>query len=206
MSDDKMPVKIWQPFKSENYRYSWHDKNILGIISQFFTDIKYCWQRCIRGYCDFDIYSIDFWFRDIMPHMLVQLRDTRHGSPMLEGFDEKTTHEEWTKILDRMIFLFNEASEETCTKKNPYEAEHEKIFLEFEEKYGLFGEKLQTEEELEQRKKGSGSRIHFASELPEYRDTEEKYFAEYMRLEEYRTQCCNEALALFTKHFYTLWD
>lgn len=76
MSDDKMPVKIWQPFKSENYKYSWHDKNILGIISQFFTDIKYCWQRCIRGYCDFDIYSIDFWFRDIMPHMLVQLRDT----------------------------------------------------------------------------------------------------------------------------------
>lgn len=128
MSDDKMPVKIWQPFKSENYKYSWHDKNILGIISQFFTDIKYCWQRCIRGYCDFDIYSIDFWFRDIMPHMLVQLRDTRHGSPMLEGFDEKTTHEEWTKILDRMIFLFNEASEETCTKKNPMKQNMKKYF------------------------------------------------------------------------------
>ena len=31
------------------------------------------------------MWGIDAWFLDVMPRMLEELRDTRHGSPMLEG-------------------------------------------------------------------------------------------------------------------------
>ena len=34
-----------------------------------------------------------------------------------------TCHEEWDKILERMIFLWRETDEESCSKKNPYEEE-----------------------------------------------------------------------------------
>lgn len=41
-----------------------------------------------------------------------------------------------------MIFLLREASEETCTVKNPYEEENLKNHKEFTKKYGILGEKL----------------------------------------------------------------
>ena len=78
-------------------------------------------------------------------------RDNRHGSPGYLGENYKnkdgilvndTCHEEWDKILDRMIFLWRELDENTCTKKNPYEDEYMKASEEFDNKYGLLGEKL----------------------------------------------------------------
>ena len=57
------------------------------------------------------------------------------------------------KILDRMIFLWRESNEYTCTRQNPYEEEYSKAHKEFTEKYGFLGEKLQTEKELEENRK-----------------------------------------------------
>jgi hypothetical protein len=67
-----------------------------------------------------------------------------------------------------MIFLWRETDEDTCSKKNPYEEEHSKASDEFNDKYGLFGGKLQTEKELEENKKrGGGGTVHFMYELQE---------------------------------------
>lgn len=64
----------------------------------------------------------------------------------------------WKGILSEMIFLFREAHEDTCTKKNPFEEEYSRATKEFTEKYGFFGEKLKTEEEREEEKKTGRSR------------------------------------------------
>ena len=110
-------------------------------------------------------------------------------------------HAEWDKILDKMIFLFREMNEEMCQKKNPYQKEHEGVLQEFEAKYGIFGQKLEEE------KKNKHSRVlHFPSEIPEYKDIEEKYYEEEKALSQYREDCKNEALELFSKWFYSLWD
>ena len=45
------------------------------------------------------------------------------------------------------MWLRRESAEDTCTRKNPYEEEYDKAHTEFREKYGLLGEKLQTEGE-----------------------------------------------------------
>ena len=123
-----------------------------------------------------------------MPRMLEELKRTRHGNPVVnkgdEGNDEALT-KAWDEILDRMIFLLREASEETCKRKNPYEAEYHKASEEFESKYGRLGEKLQTEED---------------------KKISQKYRDEDTKLHEYRRQCKNEAIELFSKYFYDLWD
>lgn len=88
---------------------------------------------------------------------------------------------EWDKILDKMIFLFREMSEETCRKENPYQKEYEDTLQEFEIKYGIFGEKLE-----EGKKNKLGRVVHFPSEIPEYKDIEDKYYTEEKVLMQYR--------------------
>ena len=148
--------------------------------------------------------------------MLQDLRDNRSGSPGYLGDNytneegilvNDTCHAEWDKILDKMIFRWRESREETCSRKNPFEEEYDKAFDEFYEKYGVLGEKLQTEAELEEnRKRAGGGTIHFMDELPEYKDIFEKYRAEERKLEEYREKCKNEALDMLKEYFYSLWD
>lgn len=61
-----------------------------------------------------------------------------------------------------MIFLFREADESSCQKKNPYEDEHMKMLEEFAQKYGHFGEMLETAEEKEERMKTGGAYSTFS--------------------------------------------
>ena len=102
--------------------YGWR----LMLPKLFYRNVKYSWQRVTRGYCDKDLWNIDYWFLGIVPDMLKQFKETRNGSPGCLGeeyVDEDgiscndSCHEEWDKILDEMIFLFHEMDEETCQNK-----------------------------------------------------------------------------------------
>lgn len=189
---------------------------IFGRIKHFYRCLIWSNQRIVRGYADCDAWSIYTYLQRLMPEMLQHLKDTRHGSPSFLGenyTNEKgylvndTCHAEWDKILDQMIFLWRESLEETCLKKNPYEDEYMRAFSEFEERYGMLGEKLQTKEEQEENKKrGGGGTMHFMDELPEYRDIHDKHRAEDEKLEKYREECKDKAIYMLKEYFYALWD
>ena len=51
-----------------------------------------------------------------------------------------------------------------------------------------------------------GRVLHIPSEVPEYKNIEEKYYEEEELLRQYMEDCKNEALELFSKWFYSLWD
>ena len=104
------------------------------------------------------------------------------------------------------IFLLKEAGKETCSKTNPYEDEFFKAHREFEEKYGIWGEKLLTPEEQENVKSNRSHRVYFPGDVEEYKELSEKYMGEEQKLGQYRVDCKNEALSLFSKWFYDLWD
>lgn len=199
----------------ESYRWAWHKSGPIGVIVQFCRNIKYQRERAIYGYSKYDLYDIQHWFTNVVPNMLEEYRDNRVGSPGILGenyvneqgcYVNDTCHEEWTKILNEMIFLFREADEEKCTRKNPYEDEYTKALDEFTERYGLLGIKLMTEEEKEKAKNGKGYVVHGMDELPEYADIQKKYMEANRLLEEYREECKNKAFELFSKWFYSLWD
>lgn len=101
----------------------------------------------------------------------------------------------WEETLDKMIFLFEESNEETCSRKNPYEEEwHEQLST------GI-PDYLFKKKELKKRKKNP----------PPPRDEEAfdkiqaLYFEEYKKLEEYRNQCEKEAIEMFAKYLHHLW-
>ena len=205
----------------------WNKKDFdmcgLGEKNKFVAKIKHIkrcirWskQRIVRGYADIDRWNMFSYLQVLIPDMLQDLRDHRSGSPGYLGENyvndegilvNDTCQEEWNKILDKMIFLWRELEEETCSRKNPYEEEYDKAFAEFHKKYGIFGEKLQTEAELEEnRKRGGGGTIHFMDELPEYKEIADLYSDEERKLEKYREQCKNEALDMLKENFYSWWD
>ena len=78
-------------------------------------ELKQKRQRYKRKFADVDVWNINTWFLDIMPKMLMQLKDERYGYPY------GMTDDEWERVLGRMIFCFTEANEDTCSMKNEYE-------------------------------------------------------------------------------------
>ena len=169
-------------------------------------DIVCIYQRLRYGYCYRDTWSIDQWFVTVVPNMLHDLRVNCHGYPgYFEGPEEENV-KKWNQILYRMESLFREANEETCHRKNPYEEEHDQAQQEFNEKYGVFGEKLKTEEEKAEERKRHSGRIYMLGDVPEYAEISDKWLAAERELHEYREECLKKGMTLMTKYFWNLWD
>lgn len=184
-------------------------------VVQLFRDIKYCYQRITKGYCDRDVWNMFSWFLSVVPSMLEELKETTHGAPAVlaggidsqsHSLDSNAGHEEWKRILGEMAYLFRESDEDSCQRKNPYETEYEMALETFTEKYGFLGEKLRTAGEIEREEKNHFCTMHTMVEVPEYREIHDKYMEEEQRLYEYRNTCKDNAFELFTKWFWDLWD
>lgn len=205
----------------------------LAKIKHFSRCIKWSKQRIFRGYADCDVWNMFSYVEELMPAMLQYLKDNRMGSPSYLAYADKEedkphlmgdqilmdkklsdddkdgfskSHREWDKILDRMIFLWRELDEETCSKKNPYEEAHMNALMEFSDKYGFLGQKLETEEEKEKLKNSGGHYVHSMSELPEYAEIDRLYMEEEKRLTDYRVKCKDEVFDMMKKYFFDLWD
>ena len=180
---------------------------------------RYIYQRARYGFCESDVWSIDVWFLKIMPAMLQYLKETTDGYPSVPG---ELSHalvgsgapkdvddagmKVWAEVLDEMIFLLKEANEETCSRANPYEESWEEAYKDFSAKYGDFGEKLKTEEQKEREEKEGLHTLYMLGDVPEYKEIDELYYKESKAIEEYRNDCKDKALELFSKWFWNLWD
>lgn len=211
--------------KTKKIGYPCYDKKMHGFenpkekFKRWRRNIRFAYQRIKYGYCDSDVWSIDLWFLNVMPGMLQHLKDTTHSYPRFQGsishalcenvMSEETDNEgvkQWEAILSEMIFLLNEANEDTCTRENKYQEEYDKAQEEFDNKYGMFGERLRTEAEKAEEKKKGTHRIYMLGDVPEYKEISECYFNELRALSDYRDECKSKALELFSKWFWDLWD
>lgn len=178
----------------------------LRQIKRWKEDITCICQRLRYGYCYRDVWSIDEWFLTVIPNMIHDLRINGHGYPGYFTGTEEENVRKWDMILKRIEFLFREANEETCCRKNPYEDVHDQARVAFTLKYGMFGEKLKTEEEKEQEKNKGYCRMYTMSDVPEYKEISDQWLTAENELTAYRDQCMKEGMKLFTKYFWNLWD
>ena len=179
-------------------------------------------QRAKRGYSDRDTWSIDYWFCNIISPMLKQLAKNGYGYQTLDEngdiiYTDDTLKEEsemyakrWKDTILHMASLADEMNEDTCSMKNPFEKKHDHIWSVFEKKYGMFGEKLQTDEEKKKAEEGKRIRAYFPKDDPvhgeEYRKITDQYMEYQKKISDYREECKNEFFKLFSKYFWCLWD
>lgn len=65
--------------------------------------LKRNWQRFKRGYADTDIWNFCYWYIEMIPKMLTQLKNENHGHPC------DLTEEEWDEYLKGIINNLNDA-------------------------------------------------------------------------------------------------
>ena len=75
-------------------------------------------QRFIRGYADEDVWQMDYWFINIIPKMLRQLRDEGRSYPT--KFKSK---EEWDNELNKMIYYLEQSNPFDNKEGNEYSSD-----------------------------------------------------------------------------------
>lgn len=161
-------------------------------------DFKMRCQRFKKGYADVDVWNVDSWFLNTLPSMLEQLKKESHGWP--GGYitsdnhrvalidhnennknEREMTPDDWSMILNNMIYLLKQGNEDTCDQKNEYE---EALMNELEEY-----QKTHTLEETLNRDK---TEIH------------KKWLTREEEINRYRKDCVNKALDIFKEWFWDL--
>lgn len=144
-----------------------------------------------RKYPEYNGFTMCSYLQEMIPMMLEDLKGSRD--------------EEWDKELDRMIFLWREMEEETCTRKNPYEKEFEEAEKMFYAVRGPMELKGETVLEKIQYAKAHIAESPTILDSEEYQDVVVKYLDEEQNLRDYRSRCKDEAIDLLKKHFFSLW-
>ena len=73
--------------KTKKIGYPCYDKKMHGFenpkekFKRWRRNIRFAYQRIKYGYCDSDVWSIDYWFLNVMPAMLEHLKETTHSYP-----------------------------------------------------------------------------------------------------------------------------
>ena len=155
-----------------------------------YREVKYAYQRVVRGWDDRASWSVDYWLDDKMPAILRQLKRDKHGTPMSmfptdaeyiaeDGNATDAAHEiaiaRWDGVMDKMIAGF-EASRRV--KEGLYEEELGEYPLDRPD-----GMDKATWKKVKHDR-------YLASRALEERD--EKIF--------------KEGMALFAEHYWSLWD
>lgn len=81
-------LNIW---KSQDFPVKWYRPDLK--VRSFFRKVKWTWQRAKYGWCDRDIWNLDFTLGNYIASSVYKLSKTTHGYPY--GITEK----EWDKVL-----------------------------------------------------------------------------------------------------------
>lgn len=162
-----------------------HLPNWPSNFMQFFRNLKYVWQRAIKGYCDQDVWNLDSFYATLFENSLRELKNTTHSYPM--GL---SSVEEWKKILEEMAYLFHACQEDNEVYENKY---WEKYFdcVKAKTTYTLLD---------------NGS-IESSRDLSnEEKELEDKWFEEEKRITNQRIADKDAAFVMLSYWFFNLWD
>ena len=139
-------LNIW---KWDNY-IPWYrlDKKLRG----FFQKVKWTWQRAKYGFCDRDLWSLDYTLGNYIASTVYKLSKTTHGYPY------GTTEKDWDNILKSIVANFYMGVNEDC-----YENIYEKVVAE------LPPYEKQTEEQKEMWKRYSEREVDIANLMAYHR-------------------------------------
>lgn len=127
-----MAIKIENKLNIWDYKDGFRWYRIDKRISLFFRKIKWAYQRAKYGWCDKDLWSLDWTLGNYIASSVNELANRTHGYP------HGLSPEEWDRILRRIARNFYLGVNEDCWT-NPYEND-----ISYEKNYHNLGETERT--------------------------------------------------------------
>jgi len=119
--------------------------HVVTNIKLFFKSIKNAWQRATKGYCDSDIWNLDYYYSDLIADTLKEYRENTISYPMYLDGAECPSLEEWKSRVYYVESLFRDSMREY---ENPYEYYIDNMEMSFEDGKIVLTNKLGSQEEL----------------------------------------------------------
>ena len=151
-------------------------------IRQFFRNIGFAWQRATRGYCDYDLYELHYFYHSLMIASLEKFRKTTHSFPV------GLTPNEWDKILRQIIDTLREGLPDSHTN-------------EWWDQFDFYWQTHTIREELP-----DGSVKVDCEEDPQMLNLKEKWLAEEKRIQDFENEKVKEGMELLLQYWNHLWD
>lgn len=193
---------IWDWHNRKKAEGKW-DPNVFHWEGHLTKRIKYAYERVTKGYCRSDVIHLTRYLMHLIPDMTEMSYDLMMGSEAFFPHDPDDKYFiERKRWMKEMNYYFRESEEESCLRKNPYDGEFHRLEEVFEKKYGEFGEKLCTPEELE-----TGRRHRFtiySAPDPVMKEIAKRWLSTSFELDEYRERCAQKAVNLMGEHFFEL--
>lgn len=178
--------------------YYWFYRNTIVRVGDWKRAIKYGFQRAKRGYADIDMWNMSNSLTLLIYKMLIDYQENHNGHPLLiyttleacANLTEEQSKEEeenWNDIIKEMIFHFQEATEETCQRTNPYKLKGKFYFYKTSptEQFYTMGTEY---------------------EKPEDEEESDNFLKTEIELEKYRAEHRRQGYEMLSKYIGYLWD
>ena len=174
---NKKEMSVWYMPMPKRY-YLTHPKEFFRGVKRSFV---FAHQRRTKGYCDGDWWSMDEWFRCVVPMMLRDMAEKGMAYPGKEPFE---TEEKWHDWLYKMADNL-EKSAEDYEVKNEYEEQWHRI-CQAKKEYG--------EEFVDERWTAQEKIIR------------NKYLNRVQEIHEEKHKLFKDTMAELVEHWECLWD
>lgn len=95
----------------DQWYLSWkYPMNWFKNIKIFFKSIKWGWQRATRGYSDYDVWDLDYFYTHLIANTLDYLGDHHVGVPMEFNITEDKDPDDWAMWLYDTADLLRQAA------------------------------------------------------------------------------------------------
>lgn len=100
---------------------------------QFFRQLRWVYQRAVKGYCDFDLCSLYCFYLHLFEQTLTEFQVGLHGAPH-EFFDyENDSIQKWIDYIEEMRIHFYNSIEENVYEMNEYWSPYWQEFEEYKQ-------------------------------------------------------------------------
>lgn len=102
----------------------WRLCNLWHNFRQLWRNLRYVLQRATKGYCDQDLWNLDYFYSQLFVNTLTDFPKQLHGAPSKFYDEESDSISRWIDYINEMRDHFYNSIEENEVEKNEFEDDY----------------------------------------------------------------------------------
>ena len=179
-----------------------------------FRKLKWKFQKMKKGYCDQDIWGMDYWFFEQFPKMLRELRETKHGVPFYTFPEVDQFPKGWLRDEIKNLEKWKLKNGYDGGKVNIYDGNTDSEYPNPDRWWIIISrmiwcfERANPDFELPNKYWDEIWDEYYCKNNNENipKELHQKFLKQSERNADFREKCKNEGIELLKTYIYTLWD